>query len=65
MAKLQYKKESGALHIGGGRFFYAQKPVEVTAKERDELLKLYPDLEEVSDSKEEVQKESKTKKTKE
>lgn len=65
MTKLQYKKESGALHIGGGRFFYAQKPVEVAAKERDELLKLYPDLEEVNDSKEEVQKESKTKKTKE
>lgn len=47
MPKVQYKAKKGVLHIGGGRFFHAQKPVEVTAKQRDELLKMYKDLEEV------------------
>ncbi|PID03607.1 hypothetical protein CSV67_02905 [Sporosarcina sp. P2] len=65
MAKVQYKQKTGVLHIGGGRFFYAQEPVEVTAKERDDLLELYSDLEEVKDSKKEEQEESKNKKTKE
>jgi hypothetical protein len=47
MAKVQFKHKEGALHIGGGRFFYANEPVEVTDKERAELLKNYSDLEEV------------------
>ncbi|PEW46593.1 hypothetical protein CN306_18805 [Bacillus thuringiensis] len=46
MAFVQFKHESGVLHIGGGRFFYAGEPQEVTAKERDELLESYGDLEE-------------------
>ncbi|PIC72526.1 hypothetical protein [Sporosarcina sp. P17b] len=68
MAKVQYKQKTGVLHIGGGRFFYAQELVEVTAKERDSLLELYSDLEEVKDSKkeeQEEQKETKSKKPKE
>lgn len=65
MAKVQYKQKTGVLHIGGGRFFYAQEPVEVTAKERDDLLEMYSDLEEVKDSKKEEQEEPKNKKTKE
>ena len=64
MPKIQYKNEKGALHIGDGRFFYAQQSVEVTAKERDELLKTYPDLEETKEAEEEV-KEPKGKKSKE
>lgn len=31
MAFVQFKHESGVLHIGGGRFFYAGEP-QVTAK---------------------------------
>lgn len=50
MPSIKYKHETGALHIGGGRFFYANQEVEVTAKERDELLKNYPDLEEVKET---------------
>lgn len=46
MAFVQFKHESGVLHIGEGRFFYAGEPQEVTAKERDELLETYGDLEE-------------------
>lgn len=46
MAFVQFKHENGVLHIGGGRFFYAGEPQEVTAKERDELLEAYEDLEE-------------------
>ncbi|MES5896977.1 hypothetical protein [Bacillus cereus group sp. RP43] len=46
MALVQLKHERGVLHIGGGRFFYAGEPQEVTAKERDELLETYGDLEE-------------------
>jgi hypothetical protein len=52
MPKIQYKHEKGALHISGGRFFYPGEVHEVTAKERDELLKDYgDDLEEVKTSK--------------
>lgn len=50
MPKLQYKSKTGALHIGGGRFFYAGEPVEVSAKEKDELLNNHEDLEEVKAS---------------
>lgn len=65
MAKVQYKHEDGILHIGGGRFFYAQKPVEVSENEKDKLLKNYGDLEEVK-VKEEVKEDKKeTKKAKE
>lgn len=52
MPKIQYKHKKGALHIGGGRFFYANEPVEVSAKERDDLLSKYEDLEEVKPQKE-------------
>jgi len=52
MPKIQYKHKKGALHIGGGRFFYANEPIEVSAKERDELLSKYEDLEEVKPQKE-------------
>lgn len=51
MPYVQYKAESGALHIGGGRFFYAGKPEKVTVKEKDELVAAYTDLEEVADLK--------------
>ena len=51
MPKIQYKHKTGALHIGGGRFFYANEPVEISAKERDELLEKYSDLEEVKATK--------------
>lgn len=50
MPKIQYKAKDGILHIGGGRFFNAQEPVEVTDQERDDLLKAYKDLEEVSET---------------
>lgn len=48
MAELQYKKETGALHIGGGRFFYSGEPVEVKDEEKAELLSKYADLEDVT-----------------
>ncbi|MEX3422056.1 hypothetical protein H0911_24560 [Bacillus sp. HSTU-bmb18] len=51
MALIQYKNPTGVLHIGEGRFFYAGEPQKVTAKERDELLKAYEDLEEVKEDK--------------
>lgn len=51
MAQVQYKNKKGVLHIGGGRFFYANEPVEVTEKEKNELLKTYEDLEEVKEAK--------------
>ncbi|MGS2750047.1 hypothetical protein ACVAMH_24645 [Bacillus zanthoxyli] len=51
MAFVQLKHEHGVLHIGEGRFFYAGEPQEVTAKERDELLGTYEDLEEFKQSK--------------
>ncbi|WP_309087192.1 hypothetical protein [Domibacillus sp.] len=48
MPKVQYKHKKGALHIGGGRFFYAAEPVEVSDEEIDQLLETYEDLEEVA-----------------
>lgn len=48
MPKVQYKQRKGALHIGGGRFFYAAEPVEVSEEEIDQLLETYEDLEEVA-----------------
>ncbi|HFJ9331873.1 TPA: hypothetical protein ACGW5B_005334 [Bacillus paranthracis] len=51
MPLVQYKQKTGVLHIGGGRFFYANDPHKVTAKERDGLLGAYSDLEEVKESK--------------
>jgi len=47
MPHIQYKQKKGALHIGGGRFFYANQPVEVTAEEEKKLLKNYKQLESV------------------
>ncbi|EOQ15428.1 hypothetical protein KQ3_05897 [Bacillus cereus B5-2] len=49
MPYVQYKNERGVLHIGEGRFFHAGEPQKVTAKERDELLVSYEDLEEVKE----------------
>ncbi|WP_095021920.1 hypothetical protein [Bacillus thuringiensis] len=49
MPYVQYKNERGVLHIGEGRFFHAGEPQKVTAKERDELLDVYKDLEEVKE----------------
>lgn len=57
MPKVQYKEKTGALHIGGGRFFHANEPVEVTEEEIDQLLETYEDLEEVE---EEATKHTKT-----
>lgn len=45
MAKVEYRSKSGILHIGGGRFFYGQEPVEVKDGELDDLLDTYSDLE--------------------
>lgn len=56
MAKVQFKHKEGALHIGGGRFFYANDPVEVTEAEKDELLSSYEDLEEVVEKKKKAEK---------
>jgi hypothetical protein len=61
MAKVQYKHKEGALHIGGGRFFYANEPVEVTDKERAELLENYSDLEEVVEELPEEKEDEKAK----
>lgn len=44
MAKVKYKHDKGVLHIGGGRFFHAKKPVEVNEKEVKTLLSKYDDL---------------------
>ncbi|MGJ9460113.1 hypothetical protein [Oceanobacillus sp. CF4.6] len=49
MPKIQYKEKEGVLHIGGGRFFYAQQPAEVDEKEITDLLNKYSDLEEVEE----------------
>src|SRR5690625_1328139 len=45
MSEVIYKHKTGALHISGGRFFYANEPVEVS--DVDFLLKTYVDLKEV------------------
>lgn len=50
MPQIQYKREEGVLHIGGGRFFYAQKPVTVSDEEAKELLGTYKTLEEVKEN---------------
>lgn len=54
MPYVQLKHETGALHIGGGRFFYAGEPQKVTTKEKDELVAAYKDLEEVKEPKKQV-----------
>jgi hypothetical protein len=46
MPKVIYKNKEGALHIGGGRFFFANESVEVTEEEKEKLLETYEDLEE-------------------
>lgn len=51
MPYVQLKHETGALHIGEGRFFYAGEPQKVNAKERDALIEAYEDLEEVAEPK--------------
>lgn len=45
MPKVQYKKNKGALHIGGGRFFYAGEPVMLDGGEAEDLLSKHKDLE--------------------
>lgn len=48
MPKVQYKSKEGALHIGGGHFFYPNDPVEVSVEEKEQLLADYGEyLEEV------------------
>ncbi|MDQ0658764.1 hypothetical protein [Paenibacillus sp. W2I17] len=47
MPYLKYNKQKGALHIGGGRFFYPNEPIEVSEDEAEALLKRHSDLEEV------------------
>lgn len=42
MTKVQYKADKGVLHIGDGRFFNAQTPVEV--QDKDVLLQRFSDL---------------------
>ncbi len=62
MGKVIYKREEGILHIGGGRFFHANEPVEVTEEEKVELLEKYEDLEEFVEQKDEdPEKEGKPK----
>lgn len=52
MSKLQYKHEKGALHIGGGRIFFPETPLEVTEEEKNALLSHFPgELEEVGEEK--------------
>lgn len=47
MAKVEYNKSKGVLHIGDGRFFHAGHPVEVDDK--DKLLSKFKDLTSSSD----------------
>ncbi|MGF6357097.1 hypothetical protein ABIE27_005036 [Paenibacillus sp. 4624] len=49
MPYLQYKKQKGALHVGGGRFFYPNEPIEVNEDEAVSLLDRHADLEEVKE----------------
>ncbi|USG63989.1 hypothetical protein NDK47_17725 [Brevibacillus ruminantium] len=52
MAKIiKYKHEKGALHIGGGRFFYAGETYEVPEEEAKQLTTAYDDLETVEEKK--------------
>jgi hypothetical protein len=62
MPKVQYKNKEGALHIGGGRFFFANEPVEVSEKEKKKLLENYADLEEVIEEKSDLYTKSALKK---
>jgi hypothetical protein len=50
MPKIRYKHKKGALHIGGGRFFYAGQVYNVSDKEWKEL-EGYEDLELVKEDK--------------
>lgn len=56
MPKVKYKHEKGALHVGGGRFFYAQKTYEIseeeweTLKKFEDLIEVEPDHETDTDS---------------
>lgn len=47
MPYLKYNKQKGALHIGGGRIFYPNEPIEVGEDEVVALLDRHSDLEEV------------------
>ncbi|MED4581871.1 Rho termination factor N-terminal domain-containing protein [Brevibacillus choshinensis] len=47
--KVKYKHATGALHIGGGRFFYAGETYTVTDEEWEQL-QWYEDLEETDDA---------------
>ena len=49
--KIKYNQETGALHIGGGRFFYAGENYEVTDEEAKYLTETYADLEIVEEKK--------------
>lgn len=51
MPKIKYKQASGALHIGGGRFFHAGETYEVTDEEAKRLTETYGDLEITEDKK--------------
>lgn len=51
MPKVKYKHEKGALHVGGGRFFYAGKTYEVADEEAKQLTEAYDDLEIVEEKK--------------
>ncbi|MED1954915.1 hypothetical protein [Brevibacillus centrosporus] len=49
--KIKYKHEIGALHIGGGRFFYAGETYDLPEDEAKELTEEYDDLEIVEEKK--------------
>lgn len=51
MPKVKYKHEKGALHIGGGRFFYAGEAYEVSDEEAKALTEAFDDLEIVEEKK--------------
>lgn len=64
MAKVILKHKEGVLHIGGGRFFHANEPVEVTEAEKDTLLAAYEDLEEFVEAEVKQEEEPEKKKGK-
>lgn len=49
--KIKLKHEKGALHIGGGRFFYAGQGYDVSEEEAKKLTETYDDLEIVEEKK--------------
>lgn len=51
MPKVKYKHEKGALHVGGGRFFYAGEAYEVSDEEAKVLTEAYGDLEIIEEKK--------------